>query len=109
MNRRIFSLIILVPFAILTGWSLMNGGISGILATHKTPGGLQVFVDLVIALILLLSFLVPHARARGRNPWIWVALTLVLGSFGPLLYLATVKSPKEPRCIDPHSASASLK
>ncbi|WOJ97466.1 hypothetical protein R0137_02575 [Congregibacter brevis] len=95
MNQRNLALIILIPFAALTTWSLMNGGIAGIFATHKTPGGLQVFVDLVIALLLLLTFLVPHARDRGRNPWIWVVLTLALGSFGPLLYLATDRPKNE--------------
>ena len=91
MNQRLLSIVILVPFAVLTVWSLMEVGIWGILATHETPVGLQVFVDLVIALVLLLTFLVPHARAAGRNPWPWVAATLLLGSFGPLLYLATSK------------------
>lgn len=92
MTRRLFAILALIPFAALTVWALMNGGISGILAFHKSAGGWQVFTDLVIALLLLLSFLVPHARARGRNPWPWVAITLLLGSFGPLLYLASGKS-----------------
>jgi drug/metabolite transporter (DMT)-like permease len=89
MNRRKLALIILIPFAALTTWALMNGGIAGILTFHQSPGGWQVFIDLVIALCLLLTFLVPHARAQGRNPWPWVVMTLALGSFGPLLYLAT--------------------
>jgi drug/metabolite transporter (DMT)-like permease len=89
MNRRILALILLVPFAALTVWALLNGGIAGILAFHQSPGGWQVFADLVIALLLLLTFLVPHARQAGRNPWPWVALTLLLGSFGPLSYLLT--------------------
>ena len=89
MNRRKLALIILIPFAALTTWALMNGGIAGILSFHQSPGGWQVFIDLVIALGLLLTFLVPHARAQGRNPWPWVVMTLALGSFGPLLYLAT--------------------
>lgn len=92
MNRRTLALIILIPFAVLTGWALMNGGIAGILSFHQSPGGWQVFIDLVIALGLLLTFLVPHARAQGRNPWPWVLITLFLGSFGPLLYLATTPS-----------------
>jgi len=86
MNRRILSLILLVPFAVLTLWSLKVAGLGGILATATTPGGAQVFADLVIALLLVLTFLVPHARAEGRSPYPWVVLTLCLGSFGPLLY-----------------------
>ncbi len=89
MTRKALAIIIVVPFSVLTAWALMNGGIAGILSFHQSPGGWQVFTDLVIALVLLLTFLVPHARDRGRNPWPWVAMTLALGSFGPLLYLAT--------------------
>lgn len=92
MNMRTLSIVILLPFLALTGWALMNGGIMGILNTHRTPGGMQVFVDLIISLVLLMTFLVPHARERGRNPWIWVVLTLGLGSISPLLYFATGKS-----------------
>ena len=89
MNHRSLAIVLIVPFAALTIWALMNGGLSGIFSFHQSPGGWQVFIDLVIALLLLLTFLVPHARAHGRNPWPWVAMTLAMGSFGPLLYLAT--------------------
>ncbi|MEM6773272.1 MAG: hypothetical protein AAF640_00365 [Pseudomonadota bacterium] len=89
MSRRLISFVFLPPFLALTVWALLNGGIMGILNTYQTPGGAQVFADLVISLILLLTFLVPHARAHGRNPWIWVGLTLGLGSIAPLLYFAT--------------------
>lgn len=89
MNRKVFALIVLIPFAVLTAWSLVAAGLGGILGTAMTPGGSQVFADLVIALLLLLTFLAPHARAHGRNPWLCVTLTVCLGSFGPLLYFIT--------------------
>lgn len=89
MNRRTLAMVLLLPFLALTAWAVYHVGVMGIFATHQTPGGLQVFVDLVIALLLLLTFLVPHAREHGRNPWVWVVLTLGLGSIAPLLYLAT--------------------
>ena len=38
--------------------------------------------------IMACIWMVNDARARGQNAWPFVALTLALGSFGPLLYLA---------------------
>ena len=88
MNRRALAVILLVPFLGLTFWALYEVGLTGILSTQGAAGAAQVLADLVISLVLLLTFLVPHARARGRNPWIWVLLTVCLGSIGPLLYFA---------------------
>jgi hypothetical protein len=79
---------ILVPFSILSGLALWFHGYWGIIEPHfKSFGAAQVFVDLVIALVLVLVWLWRDARASGRNPWPWLVLTLLAGSFGPLLYL----------------------
>jgi hypothetical protein len=48
-----------------------------------------VLADLVIALTLVMIWLWRDARTGGRNPWPWIGLTLIAGSFGPLLYLLT--------------------
>ena len=89
MNRRALSIVVLVPFLGLSLWALYEVGLVGILTTHGAPGAAQVLADLVISLLLLLTFLVPHARERGRNARVWVFLTVCLGSIGPLLYFAT--------------------
>ncbi len=87
-TKRILALVILIPFTVLTLYALQQVGYVGIIDYHRhSPAGWQVFTDLVIALILVLSWMIPEARRAGRNPWPWVVVTLFLGSFGPLLYL----------------------
>lgn len=80
-------LAILLPFAALTAWALTQVGLVGIFTAHLNPGGAQVFVDLVIALVLVIFWIVDDAGRRGVAAWPWVLLTLTLGSFGPLAYL----------------------
>lgn len=88
MTKRLLAVVLAVPFLILTCYALLRVGYVGIFDYQRhSPAGWQVFADLVIALVLVLSWLIPEAKQRGHNPWPWVALTLVAGSFGPLGYL----------------------
>jgi hypothetical protein len=88
MSRRTLAIVILIPFTLLTVYAIAEVGYIGIFDYHRhSPAGWQVITDLVIALVLLLTWLVPEARRTGRNPWPWVVITLLAGSFGPLLYL----------------------
>jgi len=83
IDRRTLAWILLIPFALLTLYALAEVGYVGIFDYHRhSPAGWQVFADLVVALVLVLSWLIPDARSRGRNPWPWVVLTLFLGSIG---------------------------
>lgn len=94
MSRRTLAIIILIPFTLLTAYAVHKVGYIGIFDYHRhSPAGWQVIADLVIALVLVLTWLVPEARKAGRNPWPWVVATLLLGSFGPLLYLVFVQRP----------------
>jgi len=87
MQRTVLTMILLA-FSILSGIALWQHGYWGIVAPHfQSTGGAQVFVDLVIALALVMTWLWRDARRNGRNPWPWLVFTLVMGSFGPLLYL----------------------
>jgi len=89
MTKRTLAIIVLIPFTLLTAYAVAQVGYIGIFDYHRhSPAGWQVMADLVIALLLVLSYLVPEARKAGRNPWPWVVLTLFLGSIAPLLYLA---------------------
>jgi uncharacterized membrane protein YfcA len=90
--RRVPILIVLALFGALTAAALVQHGYWGIIEPHfKTFGAGQVFADLVIALTLVMMWIWRDARSRGRNPWPWLFATVLLGSFGPLVYLLTRK------------------
>ena len=86
--QRPLLLITLILFSALTALALWQHGYWGIFEPLlRSTAGLQVLVDLVIALTLFMAWMWGDARRLGRNPWPWIALTLLTGSFGPLLYL----------------------
>ncbi len=89
MTPRIIALTAtLIAFAALTSWPLMVHGYFGFFpAAMANPASIQVLADLVIACSLIMLWMVRDARSRGLNPWPFVVLTLLLGSFGPLTYL----------------------
>lgn len=89
MNHRVIALaIVIVAFGVLTTLALLDVGFMGILAPHfKTWGGGQVFTDLVLACLLACIWMVQDAPKRGLPGWLFVGITLIAGSFGPLLYL----------------------
>lgn len=49
--------------------------------------GLQVFLDLCIALFLVTSWMLRDAKSRSIPVWPYLIATLSLGSLGPLAYL----------------------
>ena len=94
-QKKALAIAILIPFSILSVYALLEVGYIGIFDYHRhSPAGWQVFTDLVIALVLVFTWMIPEAKREGRNPWPWVVATLFLGSIGPLLYLATASEPE---------------
>ena len=91
MNKPLLILALLVLGAITAGAVWMEG-LSGIFsAISHSYGSLQIFADLVIALALVMVWMWRDAKNTGRNVWPWIVVTLVAGSFGPLLYFITGK------------------
>jgi hypothetical protein len=75
-------------FSAFTFWVLAQTGLVGFYQQLLgTPAGTQVFADIAIALVLVLAWMWRDTRATGRRFWPYAALTLALGSIGPLLYL----------------------
>jgi len=91
-QKKVLAIAILIPFSLLSLYAVLEVGYIGIFDYHRhSPAGWQVFTDLVIALVLVFTWMIPEAQKAGRNPWPWVVITLFLGSIGPLLYLATAR------------------
>lgn len=81
-------LLILVPFSVISACALWQVGYIGIFtASFANWGTAQVLCDLVVTSPLAMLWMVNDARMRGTSAWPFVLLTLLAGSFGPLLYL----------------------
>jgi hypothetical protein len=87
-TRLIVLLLVLAALGVLTALALLDVGYLGILEPHfRSWGGAQVFFDLVILAVLACVWMIGDARERGMSAWPFILITLVAGSFGPLLYL----------------------
>lgn len=89
MNKKQIALaVILADFAALSAYAVAHHGVVGFFTLHLTnSAGIQVFVDLVIALSIVMVWMWHDARRHDINPVPYILLTLVLGSMGPLVYL----------------------
>jgi uncharacterized membrane protein YqjE len=81
-------LLVTILFGALTAVALAQVGILEIFRPHfQAWGPAQVFADLVILAVLSCFWMVGDGRRSGIRAWPFVVLTLLAGSFGPLLYL----------------------
>jgi hypothetical protein len=89
MSARLLALFVVIGlFGALSVLALLDVGYLGIIAPHfQSWGGGQVFADLVILAVLGCVWMAEDGRARGINPWPYIALTVFTGSFGLLFYL----------------------
>jgi len=90
---RSLIIITILLFGALTGLAVWHDGITGIFGSIiSSYGSAQIYIDLFIALVLIMIWMWHDAKTTGRNPWPWIIATLAVGSFGPLVYLLTRKS-----------------
>lgn len=88
MRNKLPLALLLAAFFAYSVWVIAAQGYFGFLTlAWREPWGMQMFLDLCIALGFVTAQLVPDARRRGMNPWPLVAGTIALGSIAPLFYL----------------------
>ena len=97
MNTRIISVIGLLLLGTITIIAIWTGGLSGFWeAINYSWASLQIYIDLVIAMIFLMVWMWRDAKASGRNPWPWIIAAFIVGSFSPLVYLLLRESRHKP-------------
>jgi drug/metabolite transporter (DMT)-like permease len=92
MNKALLIAVLMV-FSALTAYTMVHYGglIPWLLFYTRDPASWQIFADLLIAMCLLLVFLKRDADATSRPFWPWAIFSIVVGSFGPLLYFITAR------------------
>ncbi len=102
MQPRIIAILILVPFSILTIAAVAADGADGFAAAITLNlTALQIWLDLVIAMVFWCFWVMRDAREAGRNGIPWVISGLIVGAFAPLLYMLVYQrwpasSPAQP-------------
>jgi hypothetical protein len=89
MNWKLIGLwVVLADFAALSAYAVWQYGVVGLFAAaFANVATATVFVDLVIALSLVMLWMIGDARQRRTTVLPYLVTTLALGSIGPLLYL----------------------
>lgn len=89
MKLRTFSLFAVFSlFTVYTAIVVVEHGYTGFIELALGGGwGAQVFIDLVIALLLFMTWMIPDARERGIPGAPYAILILGAGSIGALAYL----------------------
>jgi hypothetical protein len=100
MLKTLVLAIVLTAFTALSFYAVEVHGYLGFFeAMASSPAGIAAFVDLVIALSLVIFWMWGDARERGLPFWPYAVLGLFLGSVGPLAYLIhrelrTLRAPR---------------
>ncbi|RPH87397.1 MAG: DUF2834 domain-containing protein [Desulfobacteraceae bacterium] len=93
---RMLIVVALVLLGVLTALAVWQEGITGVFASiFNSYGSAQIYVDLVIALLLVSVWMWHDAKGTGRNAWPWIVATLLVGSFAPLVYLLTRRNTQK--------------
>ncbi|MBX3250048.1 MAG: hypothetical protein KF901_22915 [Myxococcales bacterium] len=90
MNLRFVAIVaVLLVFTAYTLDRVFAHGLLGWLAPEALEGwGLQVVLDLGLALVGFITLAIPDAKRRGITYWPYLVVAATCGSIGVLAYLA---------------------
>ena len=92
-GKKILLSLVLLDFLALTVWVVLDTGyFAAIDQLASTWVGMLAIFDLLISLTIATVWMWTDAKRHGVNPLPYLALTLVTGSAGPLLYV--IRRPK---------------
>jgi hypothetical protein len=78
--------LVFAAFGAFSVYAMVQVGYVGILqAGTASVGAWQILLDLLSMAAVAMMFIWRDARREGRSFWPFAAITLVAGSFGPLL------------------------
>ena len=71
------------PFLLWSIFTVAHEGMAGVWREHtRNAWGNQIWLDLLIAIAIAWSVLLPRARAAGMRTWPWLVLILSTGCIG---------------------------
>jgi hypothetical protein len=80
--------LVIAGFGAFSVWVAATHGYTGFLSlVRREPWGLQMLLDLAIALSFAIGWMRHDAKRRGITSWPYVAMTIALGSLGVLAYV----------------------
>ena len=79
--------LVLAVFGAFSTWVVVTQGYFGFVELARREWwGLQMLLDLVIALVVSIGWMNGDARKRGIATWPYIVATVLLGSIGVLAY-----------------------
>lgn len=89
---------VLLDFIALSGYAVHQLGYLGIWQAGLSDiGSLQILLDLVIACVVAMGWMIKDAREKGLTVWPYLLATIFTGSIGLLLYLLLRDRHRHPK------------
>lgn len=108
MSKKLLILyVIFFDFLLYTGYVVWQEGYLTFIEVGLSGlWNIQITVDLVIACLLIISWMLVDAKQRGVNAWPYVIATLFVGSLAPLWYLIRREHARGASSLSPSLGSS---